>query len=143
MQEVKIQVTPYNEQTVLDNICCKRVEVKNTFRPRTAVEPLASVMSLLLCLRSTVLRQRKAPRYNLMVRALSTRQTGRGLCLEGDAVYELLLVPSLAPNGFSLGPAIFPSHKKNIISNNLRSGGSSSLFLKGKERPISSNISKF
>ena len=50
-----------------------------------------------------------------MVRALSTRQTGPGLCLEGDAVYELLLVLSLAPNGFSQGPAIFPSPKKTSL----------------------------
>lgn len=78
-----------------------------------------------------------------MVRALCTRQIGPGLRLEGDAVYELLLVPSLAPSGFSQGPAIFPSPKKNITSYNQRSGGSSSLFLRGNERPISSYISKF
>jgi len=50
-----------------------------------------------------------------MVRALSTRQIGLGLCLEGDAVYELLLVPSLAPSGFSQGPVIFPSPKKTSL----------------------------
>ena len=50
-----------------------------------------------------------------MVRALSTGQTGPVLCLEGDAVYELLLVLSLAPNGFSQGPAIFPSPKKTSL----------------------------
>ena len=66
-------------------------ELRLKIRPvsHTAVEPLASVMLLLFCLRSTVLRQRKAPRYNVMVRALCTRQTGPGLCLEGDDVYEL------------------------------------------------------
>ena len=48
-----------------------------------------------------------------MIRALCTRQIGPGLRLEGDAVYELLLVPSLAPSGFSQGPAIFPSPKKH------------------------------
>ena len=121
----------------------KRVKVKNTFRSHTAVEPLVSVMSLPLCLRSKVLRQRRAPRYNVMVRALSTCQIGPGLRLEGDVVYELLLVLSFAHSGFSLGPPNFSSPKKNITSNNLRSGGSSSLFLKGKGRPISSNISKF
>ena len=53
-------------------------ELRLKIRPvsYTAVEPLASVMLLLFCLRS-------------MVRALCTRQTGPGLCLEGDDVYEL------------------------------------------------------
>ena len=50
-----------------------------------------------------------------MVRALCTRQIGPGLCLEGDAVYELLLVPSLAPSDFSQGPAICPSPKKTSL----------------------------
>ena len=93
----------------------KELRLKIRSVPHTAVEPLVSVMSLLLCLRSKVLRQRKAPLYIVMVRALSTRQTGPGLCLEGDAVYELLLVLSLAPNGFSQGPAIFPSPKKTSL----------------------------
>ena len=91
----------------------KELRLKIRSVPHTAVEPLASVMLLLLCLRSTVLRQRKAPRYNVMVGALCTRQIGPGLCLEGDAVYELLLVPFLAPSDFSQGPAICPSPKKN------------------------------
>ena len=64
-------------------------ELRLKIRPvsYTAVEPLASVLLLLhyyyitttlllFCLRS-------------MVRALCTRQTGPGLCLEGDDVYEL------------------------------------------------------
>ena len=50
-----------------------------------------------------------------MVRALCTRQIGPGLHLEGDAVYELLLVPSLAPSDFSQGPAICPSPKKTSL----------------------------
>ena len=93
----------------------KELRLKIRSISHTAVEPLASVMLLLLCLRSTVLRQRKAPRYNAMVRALCTRQIGPGLRLEGDAVYELLLVPSLAPSGFSQGPAICPSPKKTSL----------------------------
>ena len=93
----------------------KELRLKIRFVSHTAVEPLASVMLLLLCLRSTVLRQRKAPRYNVMVGALCTRQIGPGLCLEGDAVYELLLVPSLAPSDFSQGPAICPSPKKTSL----------------------------
>ena len=93
----------------------KELRLKIRSVSHTAVEPLASVMLLLLCLRSTVLRQRKAPRYNVMVRALCTRQIGPGLCLEGDAVYELLLVPSLAPSDFSQGPAICPSPKKTSL----------------------------
>ena len=91
----------------------KELRLKIRSVSHTAVEPLASVMSPLLCLRSKVLRQRNAPLYIVMVRALSTRQIDLGLCLEGDDVYELLLVPSLAPSGFSQGPAIFPSPKKH------------------------------
>ena len=93
----------------------KELRLKIRSVPHTAVEPLVSVMSLLLCLRSKVLRQRKATLYIVMVRALSTRQIGLGLRLEGDAVYELLLVLSLAPSGFSQGPAIFPSPKKTSL----------------------------
>ena len=93
----------------------KELRLKIRSVSHTAVAPLASVMLLLLCLRSTVLRQRKAPRYNVMVRALCTRQIAPGLCLEGDAVYELLLVPSLAPSDFSQGPAICPSPKKTSL----------------------------
>ena len=93
----------------------KELRLKIRSVSHTAVEPLASVTLLLLCLRSTVLRQRKALQYNVMVRALCTRQIGPGLHLEGDAVYELLLVPSLAPSGFSQGPAICPSPKKTSL----------------------------
>ena len=93
----------------------KELRLKIRSVSHTAVELLALVMLLLLCLRSTVLRQRKALQYNAMVRALCTRQIGPGLHLEGGAVYELLLVPSLAPSGFSQGPAIFPSPKKTSL----------------------------
>ena len=50
-----------------------------------------------------------------MVRALCTRQIGPSLRLEGDTVYELLLVLSHAPSDFSEGPAIFPSPKKKSL----------------------------
>ena len=60
----------------------KELRLKIRSVSHTAVELLALVMLPLLCLRSTVLRQRKAPRYNVMVRALCTRQIGPGLCLD-------------------------------------------------------------
>ena len=121
----------------------KELRLKIRSVSHTAVEPLASVMLLLLCLRSTVLRQRKAPRYNAMVRALCTRQIGPGLRLEGDAVYELLLVPSLAPSDFSQGPALCPSPKKTSLLITSDQATLPPLFLGGNERPISSHISKF
>ena len=78
-----------------------------------------------------------------MVRALCTRQIGPGLHLEGDAVYELLLVPSLAPSDFSQGPAIFPSPKKTSLLITNDQAALLPFFLEENERPISSYISKF
>lgn len=68
-----------------------------------------------------------------MVRALSTCQIGPGLRLEGDVVYELLLVLSFAHSGFSLGPPNFSSPKKTSLQIPCDQAALLPFFLKEKD----------
>ena len=92
----------------------KELRLKIRSVPHTAVEPLVSVVTTALS-QIYGLKTKEGSTIQCNVRALCTRQIGPGLCLEGDAVYELLLVPFLAPSDFSQGPAICPSPKKTSL----------------------------
>ena len=92
----------------------KELRLKIRSVPHTAVEPLVSVVTTAL---SQIYGLKTKEGSTIQCNGKSTLHPSNwsGLCLEGDAVYELLLVPSLAPSGFSQGPAIFPSPKKTSL----------------------------
>ena len=93
----------------------KELRLKIRSVPHTAVEPLVSVVTTAL---SQIYGLKTKEGSTIQCNGKSTlhpSKIGPGLHLEGDAVYELLLVPSLVPSGFSQGPAIFPSPKKTSL----------------------------